>query len=188
LCCVVGCGLALGASASANERVIDMARSSITIRVAATGPWGAAPARHIIDAPLMDGSFEDSKTLHLQIVIDAGRLRVQTPGLSAADRQTMQVRMLGPDVLDVERFRWISYHSLTVEPRSASSWLVKGELELHGQIHPLTVNIVRTNGRYRGSVMVRQSDFGMTPLTLAGGAVKVHDEMTIDFDIVPAKE
>ena len=40
------------------------------------------------------------------------------------------------------------------------------------------------NGRYKGSVTVRQSDFGIVPLSIAGGAIKVNDEVTIDFDIL----
>jgi hypothetical protein len=31
---------------------------------------------------------------------------------------------------------------------------------------------------------LKQSEFGITPISLAGGTVKVKDEMKIDFDIV----
>jgi hypothetical protein len=34
---------------------------------------------------------------------------------------------------------------------------------------------------------VRQSDFGMTPIRIAGGTVKVKDDVTIEFDIVTAR-
>jgi hypothetical protein len=33
---------------------------------------------------------------------------------------------------------------------------------------------------------LRQSDFGILPISIAGGTVKVKDEVTIEFDIVTA--
>ena len=31
---------------------------------------------------------------------------------------------------------------------------------------------------------LKQTDYGITPISVAGGAVKVKDELNIDFDIV----
>jgi hypothetical protein len=42
----------------------------------------------------------------------------------------------------------------------------------------------RANGRYRGRVAVKQRDFGINPISIAGGTVKVKDEIRIEFDIV----
>jgi hypothetical protein len=49
------------------------------------------------------------------------------------------------------------------------------------------VLVVLENGHYRGSVPLKQTDFGITPVRIAGGAVKVKDEIKIEFDIVPAQ-
>ena len=97
------------------------------------------------------------------------------------------VDQFGPDVLDVNRFSWISYHSLSIEPLERGGWLVRGELELHGRIRPLVVNVSRENTRYKGSATVQQSDFGMVPISIAGGTVKVKDEIAIDCDIAIAE-
>ena len=40
-----------------------------------------------------------------------------------------------------------------------------------------------TNGHYRGSAKLRQTEFGITPVTIGGGAIKVKDEIRIEFDI-----
>jgi polyisoprenoid-binding protein YceI len=117
-------------------------------------------------------------------VIDARRLRVVDPGRSAKDRESLRARMLGPDVLDVKRHQWITFHSITIEPLEKGAWLVNGELELHGNIRALPVRVARENGRYQGSVTVRQSDFGITPISIASGAVTVKDEVTIEFNIL----
>jgi hypothetical protein len=40
---------------------------------------------------------------------------------------------------------------------------------------------------YRGSATLRQTDFGIKPLTVAGGTVKVKDEVKIEFEIAFVK-
>jgi hypothetical protein len=42
-------------------------------------------------------------------------------------------------------------------------------------------------GHYRGSASFKQSNFGISPIRIAGGTVKVKDEVKIEFDIVPVK-
>jgi polyisoprenoid-binding protein YceI len=91
--------------------------------------------------------------------------------------------MLGPEVLDVNRFQRISFHSITAERQAAGKWLVRGELELHGRIREISLNAYLEKGRYKGSATVRQSDYGIVPISIAGGTVKVKDEVTIDFDV-----
>ncbi len=68
--------------------------------------------------------------------------------------------------------------------RNAGRWSVRGELEVHGQTHPVTVNVLQEQHHYKGSTSLKQSDFGITPISIAGGTVKVKDEIKIDFDIV----
>jgi hypothetical protein len=48
----------------------------------------------------------------------------------------------------------------------------------------VTVKVVRDHDHYRGSASLKQTAFGITPITIAGGAVKVKDEVSIEFDIV----
>lgn len=179
---IVVCGLALAAPGSAEDHLIDTERSTVTVRVFKSGPFRAFADDHIIEAPLAEGSLDDSVP-HVQIVIDARRMHVLDPGLSARDRQAVQTRMLGSEVLDVNRFQRISFHSLAIQRLDTGGWLVQGELELHGQIHAIMVNVASENSRYKGSATLRQSDFGIAPISILGGTVKVKDEIKIDFDI-----
>ena len=50
----------------------------------------------------------------------------------------------------------------------------------------IAVSVARENGRYTGSATLRQSEFAITPISIAGGTVKVKDEIAVDFDIVMA--
>jgi hypothetical protein len=51
----------------------------------------------------------------------------------------------------------------------------------------VTFPVVLSDGRYRGETRLRQTDFGIKPIRIAGGTVSVKDELKIEFDIVEAK-
>lgn len=168
---------------SAERRTIDAERSTITVRVFKSGLFRAFADNHVIQASLLEGSADDSATSHVELVVDVHRMRVLDPGLSPKDREDVQVRMLGPQVLDADRFGQIRFRSTVVQRLEADHWLVRGDLDLHGQIHQVAVKVARENGRYKGSTSLRQTEFGITPISIAGGTVKVKDEIAIEFDI-----
>jgi hypothetical protein len=180
---VIICILGVAAPGFPSERLVDLRRSTVTLRVFASGVVNPLDDQHRIRAPLSEGTFDDAIP-HFQIVIDGSRLRVVDPGRSEKERRQIQERMLGPEVLDIKRFRWISFHSVTIEPRSTDQWIVHAELGLHGTVRPLTMNVIRERGRYKGSVTVKQSDYGIVPVRIAGGLVTVRDDIEVDFDIV----
>ena len=171
---------------SAERRTIDAERSSITVRVSKSGLFRAFADNHVIRAPLLEGSVDDSATSSVELVVDVPRMRVLDPSLSPNDRDDVQARMLGSEVLDADRFRQIRFHSTVVQRLAADRWLVRGDLDLHGQIHQVAVKVALENGRYKGSTTLRQTEFGITPISIAGGTVKVKDEVTIEFDIAVA--
>jgi hypothetical protein len=175
--------LLVPAMASAEHRLIDTEHSTITVHVFKSGLFRAFADNHLIQAPLRDGFLDDGVSPHVQIFVEAQRLRVLDPGLSPQDREQVQGRMLGPEVLDANRFPEIRFQSATVQHVEPDGWLVRGELTLHGQTHVVTLKVLVDQGRYRGSASLKQTDFGMSPISVAGGAVKVRDEVKIDFDI-----
>ena len=63
---------------------------------------------------------------------------------------------------------------------------MRGDLTLHGVTQPVELPITLANGRYTGSVKLKQTDFGIAPVSIAGGTVKVKDVIEIVFEIVPA--
>lgn len=175
--------LGSAARGSAEERLIDTKRSTVTVRVSASGPSGAFARDHVIRAPLLEGSV-DAAIPHMQLAIDARRLRVVDPGLSPHDRQSVTTRMLGADVLDVNQFPFISFHSVTIERLETSRWRIHAELGVHGRIHEKIVDVSSANDYYNGSTTVRLSDVGIAPVSIMGGTVTVKDEVRIDFEIV----
>jgi hypothetical protein len=168
----------------AQSRAIDLTRSTVTVHVFKSGLFRAFADDHVIEAQLADGSLDDGATPTVRIALEVGNMRVVDPGLSPKDRGEVQTRMLGPDVLDANRFTQIRFRSVAIQKGDANRWSVRGELEVHGQTRPVTVNVVREQDHYKGSALLKQSDFGITPISIVGGTVKVKDEMRIDFDIV----
>jgi YceI-like protein len=179
--------VAVAPPCDAQSRPVDPKRSTVTVRVFKSGLFRAFADDHVIEAPLAEGSLDDSATPAVNVSIDVRGMRVLDPNLSPKDRAEVQTRMLGPEVLDNDRFPHIRFRALAVQPKDAGRWSVRGELELHGQTHPVTLDVVREQGHYKGSTSLKQSDFGITPISIAGGAVKVKDEIKIDFDVVTAE-
>ncbi len=169
------------ATPGAELRWMDVERSTVTVYVSAPG---AATAAHVIDAPLAEGSVEDTETPHLALVINVGQLRVVDPGQSADEREKVRTQMLGPEGLEAERYARVTYHSLTIDQREAGVWLVQGELGMHGRFLPLDLRALRRGDRFTGTATVVPADFGIPPLRVGGGPAPVGHELRVEFDIV----
>ena len=170
--------------AIATHQQIDTQQSTITVRVFKAGLFRGFGDNHEILGTVKSGSITETNPANVHIVVDAQRLRVVDPDASANDRAQVQMRMLGPEVLDAGRFPEIRFDSEAAERAESDSWLVHGQLSLHGQTRLLMIRVKREQGHYKGSVTLKQTDFGITPISIAGGAVKVKDELRIEFDIV----
>ena len=168
------------------HRIIDPEHSAITVHVGKSGLFRAFADDHEIRGPVKEGVVDEDAPA-VDVVFDARGLRVLDPQLSPKDRAEVQTRMLSADVLDVDRYPEIRFVSSTAE-KTPQGWIVRGQLMLHGHTEPVTVGVTRHDDHYTGSLRVKQTDFGMRPITVAGGAVKVKDEVKIDFDIVTRAE
>ena len=61
---------------------------------------------------------------------------------------------------------------------------IEGSLTLHGTSQPVRLQILSpAHGHYRGTAVVRQSDFGITPYSGFFGALKLRDEVTVEFEV-----
>lgn len=168
---------------NAGVRPIDVAKSSMTVRVLKAGLFSAFGHEHEVNAPIEQGSFREDHP-SVELVVDARKLRVMDKDVSDKDRAEIQETMLGPKVLDSQQFPEILFRSTQLDRLGEGKWLLHGDLTLHGQTRPVVVKVEGQNGRYRGSAELKQKDFGITPVTVAGGTVKVKNELRIEFDIV----
>jgi polyisoprenoid-binding protein YceI len=178
--------LAWTAAASAQQHAIDTAKSVMTVRVYKSGALSMFGHNHEISAPVGSGSV-DTTGRHVELLVDAGKMRVRDPEGSEKDRAEIQKSMLGPEVLDTEHYKEIVFRSTSAEAAGAGGWNVHGTLALHGQTKPVTVKVTEKDGHYSGQAMLKLTDFGIQPIKVAGGAVKVKDEIRIEFDIQLAR-
>ena len=163
-------------------RDIDVGKSALTVRVYKSGLFSAFAHDHEIRAPIQSGSFDEQKRL-VGLKVNSRELKVLDPGVSDSDRAKVQETMLGPKVLDSQRFSEISFRSTSIDEDHKGRWIVNGELTLHGQTRPVKVDVEGQNAHYRGTARLRQTEFGIEPVSIAGGAVKVKDEVRIEFEI-----
>jgi polyisoprenoid-binding protein YceI len=176
---VLPCLIALGASA---QTAIDPEKSVMTVHVFKAGLFSAFGHEHEVRATIEQGSFNEANP-SVELTVDARKLRVVDKEISEKDRAQVQQDMLGPKVLDSEKFAEIRFRSTSVDRLGEGQWLVTGDLTLHGQTRPVKVNVEGENGRYKGTAELKQKDFGITPITVGGGAVKVKNELRVEFDI-----
>ena len=181
---VLAAALTIATTARAEPRPIDTARSTLTVFVYKSGLFSGFADDHIIRAPIAGGTLSDEGPLSVSIQVKAGTLTVLDPKLSAEKRSEVQTRMLGPEVLDTPAHPEITFKSTAIEPAGESKWTVTGELSIHGQTRPAKFAVERRDGRYKGLVTLKQRDFGIQPISIAGGTVKVKDEVKVEFDIV----
>jgi len=180
LCCFFFASLAQAASVP-----IDTQGSTLTIHVFKSGLFSGFAHDHEIAAPLSSGSV-DAAALAVECRFDARRLAVLDREASAGERAKIEETMRSAKVLDVERFPEIAFISRKVQPTGGNKYDVTGDLTLHGVTHTLTFSVVLATHHYKGTVRLKQSDFGITPISLAGGSVKVKDTVEIGFDVVPS--
>jgi polyisoprenoid-binding protein YceI len=176
--------LAATATLDAAPHPIDVEHSTLTVLVYKSGLFSAFADDHVIRAPIASGSISADAPPAVDVSVRSANLKVLDPKLAADKRAEVQARMLGREVLDSGKFPDITFRSTAIEPAGADRWTVTGRLTIHGETRPTTFSVVRKDGRYRGTATLKQRDFGIEPISIAGGAVKVKDELKIEFDIV----
>jgi YceI-like domain len=178
--------VAATASLRSEGRPIDVERSTMTVLVYKSGLFSALADDHVIRAPIAAGSISPGGKPSVALSVRAGSLAVLDPKLPADKRAEVQTRMLGPEVLDSRKYPDITFTSTTIEQAAGGEdrWRVTGRLTIHGETRPVSFTVARQGGRYRGTATLKQRDFGIEPISIAGGTVKVKDELKVEFDIV----
>jgi polyisoprenoid-binding protein YceI len=179
--------VATAASLSAADQPIDIRQSSVTIYVGKTGLLSTFADNHVISAPLASCAISETAPLHVALAVNATDLVVRDPDLDPGKREEVRARMLGPEVLDSARFPAITFESAQVDAVDANHWDVSGRLTIRGVSHVVAFKAHRdSGGHYRGEAHIRQRDFGIQPIRIAGGTISVKDDLRIEFDIAPA--
>jgi polyisoprenoid-binding protein YceI len=130
----------------------------------------------------------------LIVRIEAASLAV-TDNMSDKDRRELEHTM-NQDVLDTSRYPEIIFESTKISASRAGEGQffvsLVGNLTLHGvsnnQAVAAQIAITGDMLRAHGEFTVLQSAYGIKPVSVAGGALKVKDELKFSFDIVARKK
>jgi hypothetical protein len=180
---------------------VDAGRSVITLRVYRAGRLAKLGHNHVITSGTEAGSAWTNGALAgsgfevrvpvAALVVDDPAARAEAgadfPGeLPEAAREGTRRNMLRPEVLDGERYPEIvvraeSLHGTWERPVVAAQVTIKDRVRTIEV--PLTVRREPGEIEASGAFRIRQSDFGITPFSVGGGALQVADEIDVSFTI-----
>jgi polyisoprenoid-binding protein YceI len=176
---------------------IDSRKSQFFVEAEAGGLLAAFAHDHKFQVRDFGGTVRgtpkalQSGSLDISIVADSLSL---VDKVSDDDRREIEGTMK-QKLLETAKFPKITFRSVgvAVDGGGDAKSLVKivGNLWLHGVGHkvtiPATVAFQPDAVRATGTMKMRQTDYGMTPVTAAVGTIRVKDEITISFDIVATR-
>jgi hypothetical protein len=167
----------------AQERPIDTQRSTITVHVGKSGLLSAAAHDHTIIAPIAAGTLRQSASPSIEFSVETAKMSVKSdPKVDAKTQDTIQLDM-EQITLETAKFPEIRFRSSRIAKLANGEWKVEGDLSLHGVTKPVTLTVKETGDSYTTHTVLKQTDFGIKPISIAGGMIKVKNEVEIDFQI-----
>ncbi len=172
---------------------IDPGRSRFTVKAFASGmlsSFGHDPAFSVRHLSGEIGFVPDEPERgSLRLVIRADSLEV-TGDVNSKDQKEIE-RMMREDVLEVAKYPEIVFESAAVSGSKVFEnqyrVSIQGKLTLHGVTRSETLEAqVTVNGdqlRAYGDFTLRQTDYNIKLVSVAGGTMKIKDELKCTFDI-----
>lgn len=167
-------------------------RGHFEIHVGTAGVFGAFAHNHVIEAQKIEGCASidstDPTRSSIKLSFPTASLKVIDPKESAEDRAKVQ-KTMETQVLRVLDYPRVTFESTAIERlNSGDQFRVRGLLTMHGQTQRaiIPVSVTRSSdGTYRaqGTYKFKQTAFGMEPIRLGGGTVRVKDELEARFDL-----
>jgi polyisoprenoid-binding protein YceI len=122
----------------------------------------------------------------VSVEVDAGSFQVRTgtggvKPLTDADRASIG-KTIGDEILHTGQHRAISFRSTQVAG-TPESFRIDGDLTIMGRTQPVTVHGQVVGDRVQGTAAVVQSRWGIKPYTAFFGALKLADEVIVEFNI-----
>lgn len=184
---------------------IEPERSVVTIAVYRSGALARLGHDHVIAggihgylrlADTINDSEADLYVPFHSLVVDEPERRAQAglPPL-AADADIAGTHRNMEKTVDAAHYPFALMHIGGLE-REASGWIVRTTLTLRDVTRalrvPIALNIEKNTLGATGQFSLKQTDFGLTPFSVLGGALQVQDQIDLRFTIhasrVPAAQ
>jgi polyisoprenoid-binding protein YceI len=177
--------MAGAAAALAQDTAIDTQRSAIVIHVSKAGLLSAAAHDHTIDAPIASGVIRESPDPHVEFTIETAKMSLR-PDRKVDPKSELTIQKdMQEMTLETAKYPSITFRSTHVEKIGDAQWKVDGDLSLHGVTKTVSLNVKFADGAYATHTTLKQTDFGIKPVSVGAGTIKVKNEVEIDFLIFP---
>jgi len=186
--------LAMSGEAAIADYLIDAGMSRFTVRGFAGGLLSGLGHNPVIairdfagDASWDPGAPEKAS---LRLRIRTASLAVQND-IGDKDRREME-RIMREEILEVDKYPEIVFESASASANANNRLDIDGSLTLHGVTRrerlPAQLAVTGDLLRAFGDFTIRQSDYRIKLASVAGGALKLKDELKFNFDIVARRK
>lgn len=129
----------------------------------------------------------DGKLSGGEFIMDANT--IETKDLKGGMKNKLDKHLKSADFFDVEKFPEASFVSTSVESRGGNGdFLVKGNLTIKGETHPVSFDAHQTDGFVTGKMMVDRTlygiQYGSGSFFENLGDKAIDNEFTLDFKVV----
>jgi polyisoprenoid-binding protein YceI len=182
------------------------ADSLLTVLVYRGGALARAGHNHVIAAHSLAGTVwvpADPQAASFEIHVPVNDFTIDEPALRAQEgtdfsaevpdsaRDGTKKNLLSEPMLDGARYPEVVLRSERLEIGSEGI-LAQVSVTIRGQTRSVTVPVryeIRENEvRAQGQLTLKQTDLGLTPFSLLGGALRVEDAMTVKFSLLARGE
>src|ERR1051326_44590 len=177
---------------AAEQHCVVPGRGYFRIHVGTAGLFGALAHDHSIEAQKVMGCalIDSNDVAHSSVKLEfpTAGIRVIDPKENEKDRAEVQ-KTMETEVLHVSEYPRVTFESTGIEPDGALNRMrLRGNLTIRGKTLPVIISVRVTrlsDGTYRvdGEYKFKQSSFLIKPIQLAGGTVKVKDELETQFEL-----
>jgi polyisoprenoid-binding protein YceI len=166
-------------------------KGSFKVYADAGGLFGMFAHDHVIEAGKIEGCAavepQNLSQSSVKLTFASAGLRVLDPKESADDRAKVQ-KTMETEVLRVSDYPSITFESTGVAAEAAGRYRVTGNLTIRGKTQPVTIPVTVAHlddGTYRvtGASKFKQTAFGIQPIRLVGGTIRVKDEVRTEFEL-----
>jgi polyisoprenoid-binding protein YceI len=184
--------IAAGSTFAQNGPCVVSGRGFFRIHAGQADCLARLRINHLIEAQKIEGcAAVDSKDVthsSIKLTFQTANIRVMDPDVSAKDRAEVQQTM-ETQVLATASFPQVVFQSTLIERgRLPNELKIHGNLTIRDKTLPVIIPLTfRTlaDGTYQatGKYNLKQTSFGIKPIQLAGGTIKVKDEVETEFEL-----
>jgi polyisoprenoid-binding protein YceI len=178
--------------------VFDKGASRFTVQAFAAGMLSIFGHNPVIAIRDFEGEvqFDDGTYEHASLGLKVKTATFEVLDEMRRDDRAKLEQLMREDVLDIADFPDVLFKSKQISVEKVSVGVlqakVSGDLTLHGstQSHSFEarVMVMGTMLRVSGDFSIRQSDYGIKPVSFAAGALRLKDELKFNFELVARQE